>query len=110
MSFIKNEHINDINDDVRSTHSNEQRPEHYALQQYCIACLEDRDNTVGCISPQAKAWFCSGGCMTYYFYKNKLAIYTQPVVSEIIKMESKHFKPEILNKRRKRLGLPTHLE
>jgi hypothetical protein len=48
--------------------------------------------------------------MTYYFYKNKLATYSQPVVSEILKMESKHFKPEVLNKRRKRLGLPTHFE
>jgi hypothetical protein len=48
--------------------------------------------------------------MTYYFYKNKLATYSPLVVNEILQMESKHFKPEVLNKRRKRLGLPTHLE
>lgn len=110
MSYDKQDHINDINDDVRSTCSDEPRLEHYALQQYCVACLEERGNAIGCISSHAKAWFCSGGCMTYYFHKNKLANYSQPVVSEILKMESKHFKPEILNKRRKRLGLPTHFE
>ena len=109
MSYTKEEHLNDINDDIRSMSSDEPRT-HYAVQQYCTACLEDRDNTVGCISPQAKAWFCSGGCMTYYYYKNRLATYTQPVIDEILKMESKHFKPEILSKRRKRLGLPANLE
>lgn len=110
MSFNKLDHINDMNDDARSTCSDEPRQEHYALQQYCVACLEDRGNAIGCISSQARAWFCSGGCMTYYFYKNKLATYSPPVVGEILKMESKHFKSEILNKRRKRLGLPTQLE
>lgn len=110
MSYTKMEHINDVNDDVRSVCSDEPRTGHYAMQEYCQACLEERGNAVGCISPHAKAWFCSGSCMTYYFYKNKLATYSQPVVSEILKMEDKHFKPEVLNKRRKRLGLPTHLE
>lgn len=110
MSFNKQEHINDMNDDVRTTFSDEPRGGHYALQEYCVVCLEDRGNAVGCISPHAKAWFCSGGCMTYYFHKNKLATYSQPVVAEIINMENKHFKPEVLNKRRKRLGLPANLE
>src|SRR3989344_5786045 len=105
MSYYKEEHRTDFNDDCHSVCSNEPRTVHYALQAYCNACLTERGTTVGCLAPRAKAWFCSGGCMTYHSYKNKLTTYPQQIVSEIIKMENKHFKPEILNKRRKRLGL-----
>lgn len=110
MSFYKQEHINELTDDTRSVSSDHPRVEHYALQQHCTACLEERTSAIGCMSPRAKAWFCSGGCMTYYFHKNKMATYSPVVVSEIQKMEDRFFKPEIINKRRKRLGLPPIVE
>jgi hypothetical protein len=85
------------------------RKSHLAVQPYCMNCYVDRCNTDGCLSTSQKAWFCSGGCMTYYFYKNQLAKYSQHVEKNLIKMGSEHFPLELLNKRRKGLGLPTML-
>jgi hypothetical protein len=78
---------------------------HYANQSYCMNCFCDRTNTVGHISTVAKAWFCSGECLTYYSYKNKMATYAQEVVVNLLKAGQTHYCLEILNRRRRHLGL-----
>lgn len=105
MSYTKEEYFND--DDARSVNSDTPYNKNYASQQYCTMCFSKRDNTVGCISTGARAWFCSTSCMTYYFYSNNLATYSQPVVHELMKMKNKYFKEEILTNRQRKLGIHT---
>lgn len=90
--------------------TNYERPEalpSYALQQYCQYCCDCRVNAVGHLSVQAKAWFCSGACYNLFSYENKTAEYSQPVIRELIRMRTNCYSLDMINRRRKRLNLPT---